>query len=110
MAIATAEDHNCTYCLSAHTCIGAGVTTGGARELPATRSADQRRHAAVSGPHIARGRIGETQLKAARAMGVTGAEIADLVGNPALNILTDYRPFLADTKTEWPLVTPHARA
>lgn len=73
-------------------------------------SADPHRHIAVPGPHIARGRIGETQLKAARAMGVTGTEIAELVGNPALNILTNYRHFLANTKTAWPLVTPHARA
>ncbi|WUD70606.1 hypothetical protein OG937_02335 [Streptomyces sp. NBC_00510] len=43
-------------------------------------------------------------------MGVTGTEIAELVGNPALNILTNYRHFLANTKTAWPLVTPHARA
>ncbi|WP_433446166.1 hypothetical protein ACQPXS_01520 [Streptomyces sp. CA-142005] len=61
---------------------------------------------------IARGRghIGETQLMAARAAGVTDAEIAEVVGNPALNILTNYFDVLVDTDTEWPVVTPHTDA
>jgi hypothetical protein len=54
---------------------------------------------------IARGHIGETQLK--RAAGVTDAEIAEVVGNLALNILTNYFNVLADTDNEWPVVTPH---
>ncbi|MER6066850.1 hypothetical protein [Streptomyces sp. NPDC001792] len=43
-------------------------------------------------------------------MGVTDAEIAEVVGNPALNILTNYFDVLADTDTEWPVVTPHTDA
>lgn len=61
---------------------------------------------------IARGRghIGETQLRAAGAVGVTHAEVAVVVGNPALNILTYYFNVLDDTDIEWPVVTPHADA
>ncbi|MCX4648230.1 hypothetical protein ACWGDS_41780 [Streptomyces sp. NPDC055059] len=59
---------------------------------------------------IARGHIGETQLKAARAVDVTDAEIAEVAGNLALNILTNYFNVLADTDTEWPVVTPHTDA
>lgn len=51
MAIATAEDHNCTYCLSAHTCTGAGVTTVGAGELPATRNPPTRTATLLSLAH-----------------------------------------------------------
>ncbi|GHK05991.1 hypothetical protein ACWEWI_38875 [Streptomyces sp. NPDC003753] len=41
-------------------------------------------------------------------MRVTDAEIAEGVGNLALNILTNYFNVLADTDNEWPVVTPHA--
>ncbi|WP_433446441.1 hypothetical protein ACQPXS_02405 [Streptomyces sp. CA-142005] len=53
------------------------------------------------------GHIGETQFKAARAAGVTDSEIAEVAGNPALNILTNYFDVLADTDNDWPVVTPH---
>ncbi|WP_431969170.1 hypothetical protein [Actinacidiphila sp. bgisy160] len=43
-------------------------------------------------------------------MGVTNAEIAELVSDPALNILTDSRHALANADTVWPLVTPHSHA
>ncbi|MGW1804097.1 carboxymuconolactone decarboxylase family protein [Streptomyces sp. NPDC002078] len=111
LAIATAEYNNCTYCLSAHTCIGAHVAEVDAEDL------ERARHAGSAGPHAAalpalsdargRGHIGETQLKAARAAGVTDAEIAEVVGNPALNILTNHFNVLADTDNEWPVVSPH---
>ncbi|MGW1917693.1 hypothetical protein ACWCQS_45375 [Streptomyces sp. NPDC002076] len=39
-------------------------------------------------------------------MGVTDAEIAEIAGNLALNILTHYFNVLADTDIEWPVVTP----
>ncbi|MGV9249284.1 hypothetical protein [Streptomyces sp. NPDC003710] len=43
-------------------------------------------------------------------MGVTDAEIAEVAGNLALNILTNYFNVLADTDIEWPVVTPHTDA
>ncbi|MDX3757991.1 hypothetical protein [Streptomyces sp. AK02-04a] len=112
LAIASAEYNNCTYCLSAHTYIGAHVAKVGAEEL------QRARHAESADPHTAavlalsdaiargRGRIDETQLKTARAAGVTDAEIAEIVGNLALNVLTNYFNVLADTDNEWPVVTP----
>ncbi|WP_306193133.1 hypothetical protein [Streptomyces sp. MK5] len=42
-------------------------------------------------------------------MGVTDAEIAEVAGNLALNILTNFN-VLADTDTEWPVVTPRTDA
>ncbi|MET8809222.1 carboxymuconolactone decarboxylase family protein [Streptomyces sp. NPDC004546] len=113
LAIATAEYNNCTYCLSAHTSIGAHVAMVDAGELERARhaeSADPRTAALPAlSDAIARGRghTGETQLKAARAAGVTDAEIAEVVGNLALNILTNYFNVLADTDNDWPVVTPH---
>ncbi|MGW7522621.1 carboxymuconolactone decarboxylase family protein [Streptomyces sp. NPDC054783] len=114
MAIATAQYNNGEYCLSAHTCIGAHVAKVDAEEL------DRARDAESSDPHTAallalsdaiarsRGSIDDTQLKAARAAGVTDAETAEVVGNLALNILTSYFNLLADADNEWPVVIPRA--
>jgi AhpD family alkylhydroperoxidase len=113
LAIATAEYNNCTYCLSAHTYIGAHVATVDAEEL------ERARHAVSADPHAAallalshaiarsRGHVDETQFKTAWAAGGTDAEIAEVVGHLALNILTNYFNVLADTDNEWPVVTPH---
>jgi uncharacterized peroxidase-related enzyme len=116
LALASAEYNRCEYCLSAHTFIGSKVAKLDAEEIERARNADS------SDPHIAallalsdaiargRGSVDETALKAARAAGVTDAEIAEVVGNLALNILTNYFNILADTDNEFPVVTAHARA
>jgi AhpD family alkylhydroperoxidase len=116
LSLATAEYNHCTYCLSAHTFLGKNVAKLDRDEI------DRARHAESTDPHaaalltlsdaIARGRgtVDETTLKTARAAGVTDAEIAEVVGNLALNILTNYFNIVADTDNEFPLVTPHQHA
>jgi uncharacterized peroxidase-related enzyme len=116
IALATAEYNRCTYCLSAHTLRGRNVTKLEGDEI------ERARHAESTDPHaaavlalsdaIARGRgtIDEATLKTARAAGVTDAEIAEVVGNLALNILTNYFNIVADTDNEYPPVTPHEHA
>jgi uncharacterized peroxidase-related enzyme len=116
LAIATAEYNRCEYCLSAHTYIGANIAKIDAAEL------ERARHAESSDPHIVallalsdaiargRGTVDDTALSNARAAGVTDAEIAEVVGNLALNVLTNYFNILADVDNEWPVVTPHEHA
>ncbi|MEU1598516.1 carboxymuconolactone decarboxylase family protein [Streptomyces sp. NPDC005708] len=112
LAIATAEYNGCEYCLSAHTYVGAKVAKIEASELEATRdakSADPRTAAllALSDAIIrGRGTVDETVLADARAAGVTDGEITEIVGNLALNTLTNYLNNIADTDNEWPLVKP----
>lgn len=113
LALATAEYNRCTYCLSAHTYLGKNVAKLDADEI------ERARHAQSSDPHaaallalsdaIARGRgtVDEIALKSARAAGVTDAEISEVVGNLALNILTNYFNIVADTDADLPVVTPH---
>ncbi|MDT0306198.1 carboxymuconolactone decarboxylase family protein [Streptomyces sp. DSM 44917] len=116
LAIATAEYHGCAYCLSAHTYIGAHLAKVEEEELDAARRAQ------ASEPHtaallalsdaIARGRgaVGDEALRAARSAGVTDAEIGEVVGHLALNVLTNYFNLLAGVENDWPPVTPHAPA
>ncbi|MGW0086003.1 carboxymuconolactone decarboxylase family protein [Streptomyces sp. NPDC003393] len=116
LALATAEYNRCGYCLSAHTFLGKNVAKIDSDEI------ERARHAESSDSHtaalltlsdaIARGRgtIDESVLKSARSAGVTDAEIAEVVGNLALNILTNYFNIVAGTDNEFPVVTPHRSA
>jgi len=113
LALATAEYNRCEYCLSAHTFVGARVAKLDAAEIERARRAES------SDPHVAallalsdaiargRGSLDGTALKNARAAGVSDAEIAEVVGHLALNILTNYFNILADPDNDYPVVTPH---
>ena len=116
LAVATAEYNRCSYCLSAHTYIGTNLANVDAEEL------ERARHALSIDPHIdamltlsdaivrGRGVVGDTALQAARDAGVTDAEIAEIVGHIALNVLTNYFNILADVDIDWPVVNPHLHA
>jgi uncharacterized peroxidase-related enzyme len=116
LALATAEYNECTYCLSAHTVLAANVGKVDAAEIQRARKASS------ADPHVAallelsdaiarnRGAVSEGELQRARAAGVTEEEIVEVVGNIALNILTNYLNILADTDNEWPEVRPLQRA
>jgi uncharacterized peroxidase-related enzyme len=113
LALATAEYNRCTYCLSAHAFLGKNVAKLDAGEI------ERARHAQSSDSHAAallalsdavargHGTVDETALKTARAAGVTDAEISEVVGNLALNILTNYFNLVADTEADMPVVTLH---
>jgi alkylhydroperoxidase family enzyme len=50
------------------------------------------------------GKVGETELDAARQAGVSDAEIGEVVGHLALNVLTNYFNVLADVENDWPVI------
>jgi uncharacterized peroxidase-related enzyme len=113
LSLATAEYNGCTYCLSAHVFLAKNVAKLDGSEI------ERARHADSADPHVAallalsdaiarsRGTIDETAIKTARAAGVTDAEIAEVIGNLALNILTNYFNIVAGTDNEFPPVAPH---
>ncbi|MFG2520161.1 carboxymuconolactone decarboxylase family protein [Streptomyces sp. NPDC048527] len=113
LALSTAEYNRCTYCLSAHTFLAKNVAKIDQAEI------DHARDAASDDPHmdailklsdaIARGRgaVDKQDLDDARRAGVTDAEITEVIGNIALNTLTNYFNVFTDTPSEYPeLVTP----
>jgi uncharacterized peroxidase-related enzyme len=116
LALATAEYNRCSYCLSAHTFMAKNVAKLDGDEIERARyadSADQHVAALLAlSDAIARrrGRIDETDVKTARAAGVTDAEIAEVIGNLALSILTNYFNIAAGTENEFPPVTPYGDA
>lgn len=116
LALATAEYNGCGYCLSAHTYIGANLAHVDEEEL------ERARHAQSEDPHVAallslsdsvlrgRGVVSEEDWQSARRAGVTDAEVAEVVGHVALNVLTNYFNILAGVDIDWPVVRPHAEA
>ena len=116
LALATAEANGCEYCLSVHTYIGANITHVDADELERARSADS------TDPHTAalltlsnavlaaRGAIDDADRDSARRAGVTDAEIGEVVGHIALNVLTNYFNILCQVDNDWPVVTPRVAA
>jgi uncharacterized peroxidase-related enzyme len=111
LAIATAQLNGCEYCLSAHTYVGTNVAKVDAAELDAARkgeSADPRIAALLKlSNEIAEnaGEVDESDLKAAREIGITDEEIGELVANLALNVLTNYFNVLARVDNDWPVVS-----
>ena len=113
LALATAEYNRCSYCLSAHTMVAKRAVKIDDDEIARARRA----HSAD--PHVAalltlsdaiargKGTVDETVVKTARAAGVTDAEIAEVIGNLALNILTNYFNIVADPDNEFPFVAPY---
>ena len=95
IAIAIAQSNGCGYCLSAHTAIGGmhgldAATLTGARQA---RSADPKTAALLTlavAINEARGQIADGVLTAARAAGVTDAEVVEVVAHVALNVFTNY--------------------
>lgn len=116
LAVATAEYNGCEYCLSAHTYIGANIAKIDAAELEAARDAkasDRHTQALLTlSDAIARGhgQVEDAALQAARDAGATDAEIGEVVGHLALNVLTNYFNVLAKVDNDWPVVTPRISA
>jgi uncharacterized peroxidase-related enzyme len=112
IALAVGEANSCDYCLSAHTYVGRSLlgiddaALAGAREHTST---DGHEAAALQFAHRlvqTRGGVTSADLDAVRSAGWSDAEIAEIVGNVAVNVLTNYFNKAADVDVDFPLV-PH---
>ncbi len=107
IAIAVAQANGCGYCLSAHTVIGRLRGLGPA-ELAAARQAMSvtPKIAGILTLAVAinssRGHVSDQVLAAAREVGVTDAEIVEVVGHVALNVLTNYLNSVSETVIDFP--------
>jgi uncharacterized peroxidase-related enzyme len=112
LALYIAQRNGCTYCVSAHSMRGgkAGLTQ---QELLATRQGTD------ADPHMNQvlrltdrimatgGRVDDSALAEARQAGVSDAEIAEIVGHIALNVLSNYFNHVAEPDLDFPLVEAH---
>jgi AhpD family alkylhydroperoxidase len=116
IALAVAEANGCSYCLSAHTYLGAKVARLDDAEIQRARhfgSSDAKSDAilAFAGALVAaKGGVSDSDIEAARAAQLTDAELGDIVGHLAVNVLTNYfnKAFAVDV--DFPVVEPHEHA
>lgn len=107
IALAVAQANGCDYCLAAHTLLGtkAGLAEG---DVVAARRGDANDHRARAAIQFAlavlasRGGVGDSDLERVRGAGFGDGEIAEIVANVALNVLTNYLNRVADTEIDFP--------
>lgn len=109
VALAVGQANGCDYCLSAHTAIASGMKTP-ADEIAANRQAQSAlpRTAAILKLARAlteqRGRITDADLEAARAAGLTHADVIETAGAVVHNIFTNYLNHIFATEIDFPVV------
>lgn len=115
LALAIGEANGCEYCLSAHTLLGkgAGLTPDAILAARQGEAADPKVGAILrfaADVVASRGRVSDEQLAAARAAGVTDAELVEVVAHVAANVLTNYLNNVAQTVVDFPRAKPLAAA
>jgi len=116
IALAIAQRNGCDYCMSAHSFVAERILHLDASTIDAARRGrghDPKAEAALRlaiDINDARGGITRAQLDAATAAGLDDPEIAEVVGNVALNVLTNYFNKAADIDIDFPPVRTTALA
>lgn len=109
IALAVAQANECHYCLSAHTVMGkgAGLSPEGirkAREGKAATAIDAGVAAFARRVVDTRGQVTDADIAAARSAGLDDAHIVEVIGNVAINVLTNYTNNVALTEIDFPKV------
>jgi uncharacterized peroxidase-related enzyme len=116
IALGVAEANGCAYCLSAHSYLGANVAKLSADELDSARrfeSSDLKAAAILAFAEAVlrtTGDVSDSDFDAAREAGLTDAELGDIVGHVAVNVLTNLFNRTFDVAVDFPVVEPHAHA
>jgi len=109
IAIAVAQENLCEYCLSAHAALGKGAGLSDediarARDGAADDSVDAAILRLALRITAARGGISDEDLAAGREDGLDDGLILEVVGQVALNVLTNYINRVAGTEIDFPLL------
>lgn len=109
IALAVAEANQCDYCLSAHCAIGSAAGLG-SDEIACARDGKARDPKTSAILHFAklvvanRAQISDADLRALKEAGVSDGEIAEVMGNIAFNVYTNYLNVVAGTDIDFPVV------
>jgi AhpD family alkylhydroperoxidase len=107
ISLVVGETNSCDYCVAAHTLLGgkAGLTQDKTLAARAAASADPKTEAAlVFAKKVVteRGHVTDEDVAGLRQHGYTDGDIAEMVANTALNILTNYFNHVAGTVVDFP--------
>lgn len=110
LALVTAQQNHCDYCLSAHTAIGKMVGLN-REQILASRAGDGSNPKTTAALTFARqildtkGQITEADLATVRTAGFSEGEIAEIIAHVALNVFTNYFNIATDVDIDFPKVS-----
>ncbi|WP_040864216.1 carboxymuconolactone decarboxylase family protein [Nocardia exalbida] len=111
LALLVASENGCDYCTAAHTMRAErmGFTEQAIADTRAARAEDPYADAILRVARDilrSRGRIDDAALASARSRGVSDAELGEIVGHVALNVLSNYFNHVAEPELDFPPATP----
>ncbi|HEY9261621.1 carboxymuconolactone decarboxylase family protein [Chitinophaga sp.] len=107
IALAAAEYNGCSYCLSAHSFLGAkaGLSDSDLLDARKGKAADAKTNAGMqftaklmASPQ----NLSADDLQALRQAGYTDGETLEIIANVVRNIFTNYLNVVAGTEVDWP--------
>jgi uncharacterized peroxidase-related enzyme len=109
LALEVAQANGCEYCLSAHSLLGKLSGLSPERIASARRGRDDDATSAAALTFArqvleSRGDVSDEELAAARSAGLGNAEIAEIVGHVAINVLTNFFNNVSRPKIDFPIV------
>ncbi len=107
IALVVAQENQCDYCLAAHSTIGkmVGLTADEIRDSRKGTSTDSKSEVLVRFAQKVletKGRVSDADLQSVREAGFDDGALAEVVGNVALNIFTNYFNHVAGTDVDFP--------
>jgi uncharacterized peroxidase-related enzyme len=109
IALTVGEANGCEYCLAAHAALGQRAGLNG-DEVTASRRGESADHKTAAVLTFARkvvaerGRVADEDVTSLRTAGFGDGEVAEVVGNVALNLFTNYFNHVALTEVDFPKV------
>ncbi|WP_263359860.1 carboxymuconolactone decarboxylase family protein [Acidicapsa ligni] len=110
IALVTAQENHCNYCLSAHSAIGKMVGLNHEEVVNSrkgTGETDKTTAALAFAKRVldTKGQVTESDLDAVRAAGFSDGEIAEIIAHVALNVFTNYFNIATDVDIDFPKVS-----
>lgn len=110
IALITAQENHCDYCLSAHTAIGklVGLNKDEIIEARKGEASNPKTNAALTFATRVldtKGEISESDLASVRAAGFSDGEIAEIIAHVALNVFTNYFNIAAKVEIDFPKIS-----
>ncbi len=110
LALVTAQQNRCDYCLSAHTAIGKMVGLNHDQIVDSRKGSgtDTRTTAALTFARRVletKGQITEADLATVRSAGFSDGEVAEIIAHVALNVFTNYFNVATDVDIDFPKVS-----
>ena len=104
VALAVGQANACGYCLSAHTLMAQGAGLSPDAVLAARQGEGSPLAAFARKVTTSRATLSNQEMNDARAMGLSDAQMVEVIAHVALNTLTNYVNHIAATEIDFPVV------